>query len=164
MSRFRVVGCDPGPIPGIVVLDFTDGQLVNANAIQCTVDIAGELVMSQAWAVTMPVLVQVETFVLGHRSSRSSTPKAGKVARELHDYLVSDLGTRVDWTGKGSRVFSRNAARVKAWATDDRLAAAELLEPTKGMTHARDAARHALFCAVHDGGIPDPISKKWSTR
>jgi hypothetical protein len=53
---------------------------------------------------------------------------------------------------------------VKPWATDERLAAAGLLDPTKGMRHARDAARHALFCAVRDFGLPDPLSAKARTR
>jgi hypothetical protein len=48
---------------------------------------------------------------------------------------------------------------VKPWATDERLEAAGLLDLTKGMRHARDAARHALFTAVKDGGVPDPLSK-----
>ena len=40
------------------------------------------------------------------------------------------------------------------------MAAAGLLEPTKQLRHARDAARHALFAAVADCGIPDPLSRK----
>jgi hypothetical protein len=61
---------------------------------------------------------------------------------------------------RGARWFQRPAAHVKPWATDERLEAAGLLEATKGMRHARDAARHALFAACKDGGIPDPLSKR----
>lgn len=54
----------------------------------------------------------------------------------------------------------RSASDVKPWATDDRLKKAGLYEMTNKMIDARDAARHALFCAVHDCGLPDPLSRK----
>jgi hypothetical protein len=57
-------------------------------------------------------------------------------------------------------VFLRNASLVKTWATDKRLAAAGLLDATKGMQHARDASRHALYAAVHTGMARDPLSTK----
>jgi hypothetical protein len=57
-------------------------------------------------------------------------------------------------------VFLRAAALVKPWATDRRLTAAGLLDPTAGMGHARDAARHALYAAVHLQLTTDPLSKK----
>jgi hypothetical protein len=47
---------------------------------------------------------------------------------------------------------------VKPWATDKRLTAAGLLAMTAKMADARDACRHALYTAVHDAGIPDPLS------
>jgi hypothetical protein len=53
---------------------------------------------------------------------------------------------------------------VKPWAVDKRLHAAGLLDMTAGMRHARDAARHALFCAVKDYGLPDPLSSKAGAR
>jgi hypothetical protein len=53
---------------------------------------------------------------------------------------------------------------VKPWATDTRLAAAGLMEPTTGMRHARDAARHALFAAVKTYGLPDPLSARAGAR
>lgn len=159
MSGLRVIGVDPGPTPGIVVLDIDRGRVAFSGAFQCSAEMAAQLVMSQAWGVTMPVLVQVETFVVGHRSSRSSTPQAGRVTRELADFLVSDLNSRENWLG---RVVSRSAANVKPWATDARLEAAGLLKVAKPVgRHAVDAARHALFCAVHDGSLPDPLSKQW---
>ena len=54
----------------------------------------------------------------------------------------------------------RSAADVKPWATDDRLKAAGLYEITAKMRDARDGARHALFAACHDAGLPDPLSRK----
>jgi hypothetical protein len=61
-------------------------------------------------------------------------------------------------------VFTRAAALVKPWATDKRLHAAGLLDATKGMQHARDASRQALYAAVHMGVTPDPLSRKAVAR
>jgi hypothetical protein len=58
------------------------------------------------------------------------------------------------------QVCLRTAAVAKAWATDIRLGRTGLLDETKGMTHARDAARHALYTACKEGNIPDPLSRK----
>jgi hypothetical protein len=55
---------------------------------------------------------------------------------------------------------TRTAALVKPWATDKRLVAAGLLDITRGLPHARDGARHALFSAHHDSGAPDPLSSR----
>jgi hypothetical protein len=52
------------------------------------------------------------------------------------------------------------AKRAKEWATDARLEAVFLAEDLKGMRHARDAARHALFLAASSGAIHDPLSRK----
>jgi hypothetical protein len=54
----------------------------------------------------------------------------------------------------------RPAAMVKPWATDERLKAAGLWDMTAKMVDARDAARHALYAACHDAGLPDPLSKR----
>jgi hypothetical protein len=107
-----------------------------------------------------PTIVGVERFVLGAKSYRSGSP--GGVTRDLVGQLIEAFNDH-DSTADGrlgGRFFQRNASQVKAWATDARLDAAGLLAATKGMTHARDAARHALFAAVHDGGIPDPLSQR----
>jgi hypothetical protein len=52
----------------------------------------------------------------------------------------------------------RPAAAVKPRATDTRLDRAGLLAPTRGMPHARSAARHALYAAVPAGLLADPLS------
>lgn len=172
MTDLRVVGVDPGPVPGIVVLDFVDDhasvsptffpkwRLHSAQALQCSYGLAPQLVESLLDDLpSSRIRVQVERFVAGHRASRSSTPSAGRITRDLVSILTQVVADR------HVRVVARSAAAVKPWATDARLEATGLLTVAKPVgRHAVDAARHALFCAVHDGGIPDPLSKKWSAR
>lgn len=156
------IGVDPGPVPGIVVLRV-DGASVTAHALQCTAGIAAALVdhlladaveaTHHEYAVTgAGVVLAVEKFVVGKASMRSG--RDGMVTRDLVGQLQRVAALR------GVRYVERSASQVKPWATDDRLAHARLLEPTKGMRHSRDAARHALFAAVHDGALPDPLSRK----
>ena len=161
MTAVRVIGVDPGPTPGIVLVRFNDGPFGVAHVVQCTHLIAPEIFrMLLGIDSRTPTIVGIERFVIGRKSMRSG--QVGEVTRDLigslqeafEDHDSTEAGRL------GGRFFQRNASQVKAWATDERLDAAGLLTATKGMTHARDGARHALFAAVHDGGIPDPLSKK----
>lgn len=148
-----IVGVDPGQTTGIATLlslDVTPDE--NPQLIQCTHGVALQIVrglLDNAW-VDRRVLA-IERFVVGPRSSRSSSPKAGVVTRELIG-LLQMLGE-----GRGALVVQRSASDVKPWATDKRLSAAGLL--VKGMPHAADAARHALYSATKDAGLPDPLSR-----
>jgi hypothetical protein len=150
----RVIGIDTGPIPGIVRLHLDAGRLREVEALQCTWPLASLLVASllddnhSEWPLT---LVAVERFAIGAKSKASG--RAGRITRDLVGQLQMVAQEH------GARYVERTASEVKPWATDIRLAHAGLLEPTKGMTHARDAGRHALFAAVKDGGLPDPLSK-----
>lgn len=158
MTAVRVIGVDPGPTPGIVLLRFNGGPFGIAHVVQCTHLIAPSIfkMLLEIDPVT-PTIVGIEKFVM--RGKYAGT-KAGGVTQDL----IGELRTVVLFEGRaGGRFFERTASEVKAWATDDRLQAAGLIDATKGMTHARDAARHALFAAVKDGGIPDPLSKKART-
>lgn len=161
MTELRVIGVDAGPVPGVMVLDYSYripavAVLERAEALQCTAGLLAELLtgLLRAEDPFRHTLVQVEAFVVGNRTHRSSTPGAGKATREVVEEVKALCAT---WE---TRCYERTASQVKAWATDNRLAGARLLEPTKGLRHARDAARHALFCAVRDGGAPDPLSKR----
>lgn len=149
-----VVGIDPGPTPGVVGLNLTL-TIVNADVVQCR-DKTLVPVLNGLWDwYGSEMRLYVEQFVIGPRSARSRTPSGGKATRDLINEITR-------WAGQHAvRVPTlRQASEVKAWATDARLEAARLLELTKGMPHARDAARHALFAAVKDHGLPDPLSKR----
>lgn len=169
MTDLRVIGVDPGPTPGIVLLDyanlhrghqvfFPNWRLERVEAIQCTAGVLEEVLrplVTSNLPLTAKVLVAAEKFIVGNRTHRSSTPQAGRQTAEQVEELKALCEA---WETK---LYLRRAADVKPWATaGTRLAQAGLLEPTKGLTHARSAAWHALFCAVHDGGVPDPLSAK----
>lgn len=160
MSALRVIGIDPGPIPGFVMLDYAAG-VATVDVVQCSWRTASTVLLALLEDRPVAVTVQIEQFVVGRRSSRSSTASAGAITRDLIGSLQTVWADH-DATPNGrlgGHWFVRNAAAVKPWATDARLDAAGLLEATKGMRHARDAARHALYAAVHDGGMSDPLSK-----
>lgn len=156
-AALRVIGIDPGPIPGLTVLDVADGELTGVEALQCTHRLLPVLLEALVGETGNGTLVATETFVVRGRAARSSSAGAGAVTREALNELRSLV------PALGAEYRERAAAHVKPWATDLRLANAGLLEPTKGMRHARDAGRHALFAAVRDGGMPDPLSKSTTT-
>lgn len=154
------IGIDPGPIPGIVMLWPHGGgrRRLEIDVVQCSESAApavlwGLLDSNRSLLGKAPCLVQIERFVVGSRSGRSSTAGAGAATRDLVGRLQGEAENQPN-----VKVVLRSASEVKPWATDVRLEAAGLLEATKGMRHARDAARHALFAAVKDGGVPDPLS------
>lgn len=155
------IGVDPGPIPGIVHLWPYPGRL-EVDVVQCSDQTAPGLL----WSLIVnaradlrsrfdaPVLIQIERFVVGSRTARSSTQSASSRTRDLVHRLTSESEKQPNVS-----VVLRSASEVKPWATDERLAAVGLLEAVKGMRHAKDAARHALFAAVKAGALPDPLSR-----
>lgn len=157
------IGVDPGPVPGFVVLNRR-GHTFDVEAVQCTASTA--LCMLETLLNdfrpslgSAPACVQIEDFVVRRAASKSG--RAGAVTRALVGRLEREAGGHQD-----VKVVTRSAAQVKPWATDERLKAVktggtDLLDVVSHVgRHARDAARHALFCAVHDGGIPDPLSTR----
>lgn len=150
-----VIGVDPGVTTGIVAIayrDSGDGRPV-PMVLQCHHDSA--LFFVDAILAHHPGYTRwlaIEQFVVGTRASRSSTSGAGRITRDLIGGLSQTL------VGVSLKVHA--AGLVKPWATDKRLEAAGLLEATKEMRHARDAARHALFCAVKQSITPDPLSTR----
>lgn len=159
MNRTRIIGIDPGPTPGMVELVYTDRKLIDTHVVQCSLGIASAVFLAliaerstKAWDTT----VQIERFVIGRRSARSSTASAGAQTRDLVGALQHEAEQL------GAACILQNAGTVKPWATDLRLEAAGLLAATRGMAHARDAGRHALYAACSAAGLPDPLSKEWS--
>lgn len=153
MSAYvRVIGIDPGPTPGIVRLHAQDGRLVErwTHVVQCSHNVTAEILGAFLAGGEYRTIVQVERFVVRGRATPDQSLTRDLVG--LVQFVVEDVG---------ARYLERGASQVKPWATDERLAAAGLLDATTGMRHARDAARHALFAAVKDGGLPDPLSKEY---
>lgn len=152
MTATIVVGIDPGPTTGIAALPFSgtdamgDPMVLQCDHFSALFFIRSLVDEHQQYA---PMLA-VEQFVIGGRSGRSGNAHAGQITRNLIGALSAEFL---------ADVVLRAAGQVKPWATDRRLAAAGLTGPTTGMNHARDAARHALFAAVHSGISRDPMSK-----
>lgn len=143
-----VIGIDPGPTVGLALLGMSGEPLI----VQCN------------WAAFDDVLIAltpnwhdvglaVEQFVTGRLTPRANDPGATRAARAVIDRCQHYAREHA------FLCYLRSAAAVKPWATDERLAAVGLLAPTKGMPHARDAARHALFTGVKEFGWADPLSK-----
>jgi hypothetical protein len=149
---------DPGPTPGIVRLTYSDDRdLLMVDVVQCSAHTALDLleVLLRVPAGT-EVYFQGEKFVVGKGSYRTGSP--GARTRDM----VGSAVTMVQ-SGRLCVVTLRSASQAKQWATDKRLDAAGLLGEVKGMQHAKDAARHALYTAVAEGKVPDPLSRKAKT-
>lgn len=146
-----VLGADPGPTTGLAAISITNTRITDVNLMQVTHGIARPLV---AWLLSSAhadrIVFAVERFVVGPRAARSATPEAGRITRDLVGALHALAHAR------DARVIQRSAADVKPWATDVRLKAIGL-EVFKGMPDAKDAARHALYSAVRDCSLPDPL-------
>lgn len=156
-----IIGIDPGPTPGLVGLGTRcrAGEktpfLASVDTVQCSHSVLIS-VLDGLWdSWNSAVRLAVEQFVVGPRASRSRTSSAGVATREL----INEIERWAKLHSLPEPVL-RRAADVKPWATDTRLHAAGLLLPMRGLQHARDAARHALFSAVKDHGLPDPLSQK----
>ena len=155
-----VVGVDPGQTTGLFAVElYGTGPRGDLYSEPIAAQVAGPGVLPILGALLdrcgdARLIVAVETFVVGPRAARSSTAGAGALARALVAEILALARTR------GADIAARPAAAVKPWATDKRLAAAGWADACKGMGHARDAARHALFTAVHAGLLRDPLSAK----
>lgn len=164
MSASICLGVDPGPIPGTVGLLIEDGRITDVQLAQTSAGIVGLTVggIVMRWkghpeivdARDAQVLIGVERYVVGHRSSRSSTAGASSTTRDMVG-VIERCGHELN-----AMVVQRNASQVKAWATDERLERAGIEIP-KGMRHTRDAARHCLMAACHAELLPDPLSKTY---
>ena len=128
-----VVGVDPGPDPGMVVLLCQSGRLLRVDVLK------SEAALDDAMATA--ALVSLERFVIGRgtvRKTRGGTEATldmiGRVKADAHRH--------------GVRLVSMPAGAVKPWATNAKLKAWGALVPGD---HHRDAARHALFAAVRAG-------------
>ena len=147
-----IVGIDPGPIVGVCLLRTPDSagrpDVWHAEIAQITP--SGLWALIAGWQEAYRIrAVAAETFVIGPRAARLNAPGASRTTRDVLGGLAMALPPEI-------QRIERRAVDVKAWATDTRLKAAGLLDQTKGMRHARDATRHALYCACRDFGARIP--------
>jgi hypothetical protein len=148
-----ILGVDPGGTTGIALLDG-DGGAVLLQSTREGVLTAVEALFRRTVDQGSDVALAVERFVAGPRSGKLATPAGATIARAL-------IGELTAWAKATDVViYLRSAGEVKPWATDARLKAAGISH--RGMPHALDAARHALFTGVKAYGMPDPLSRRGS--
>lgn len=144
-----IIGADPGANVGFAILYVAQGILIGREFEQRAHDEAPEYLRAAlSRNPDARCRLAIERYVVRRRASRvkGGNESTRRVTFELI-LLARD---------HGAQVATRSAAQVKAWATNDRLAAAELFKGTVGLRHARDATRHALFEAVAIGLLDDP--------
>jgi hypothetical protein len=160
VREVAVLGADPGPTTGLLLAawDRESLELAECLALECTASMAPKLL---ALLLSTPYgrLVRaagIEAFV-----ARGRSQSLRGVSTAAMNAVISEL--TVVLAGAGVPVRARPAGLVKPWATGRRLAVAGLAAPTEKFTDARDAARHALFTACEECGLPDPLSAVWRT-
>ena len=131
----QVMGIDPGPKPGVALLQIAGSVVVHAGRLRP--DQVPDLIPAVE-------LVSTERFVLGRGTARKT--KAGSL--ETLAYIEQ---VRAWAHAAGVRLVEYPAGVVKPWATDDRLRAFGCYVTGD---HDRDAARHALFAAVRSNLLP----------
>jgi hypothetical protein len=131
----QVLGIDPGPKPGAVLVQVAGGLVVHAGALR------PDQIESMIPAAD---LVSLERFIVGRGTLRKT--KAGTV-----ETLAQIEQFRAAAQAAGVRLVQYPAGTVKPWATDERLRAYGCYVAGD---HHRDAARHALFAAVRSGLLP----------
>src|SRR5690606_29266587 len=113
VSTKVVVGIDPGPVTGLVRLDWSPGTPPRVFFAQADPDSARELVGS--WVRHGDnVRLAVEDYVIGNQTMKAGSQEAQRQTRDM-----------LSWVRVTHRAASvRKAAEVKPWATDKRLEAA----------------------------------------
>jgi hypothetical protein len=157
-----VIGIDPGPRPGAVALRYSPPDAITGirvvtswpAVVQCTSNVLLVCVRAILPTDVQKIIIGYEDFVIGRKTARTANRGASKET-------VQQCGMIETLAGADHRIIIRKhtASDVMTWAIDERLDRVELLALTKGMTHARAAARHALYTAKKVILAPDPLSK-----
>ena len=139
-GQARIVGIDPGPAPGLVVLTTYDGRITAVTKLDGpALDFRGlDEQLAQSSVVSM------ERFVIGRGTARKTKAGTEKTLAQIAE--VRALCVRM-----GARLVQFPAGVVKPWATDNRLRAYGCYVTGD---HDRDAVRHALYAAVRAGYLP----------
>lgn len=144
-----VLGIDPGGVTGLCLL------WQGSTGLGCIAWQIGKLespalvsIIADRQETHGKLFVVCEAFVMGRASHRGDR-SGGQRARDLIGAVSSVSAPHT----------FRSAAHVKPWATDRRLDAAVGASTFRGLPHAKDAGRHALYAAVHDLGWLDPLAR-----
>lgn len=162
-----VVGLDPGPTTGMAFLDYhqlpgglwspvPEALLLQAEGNAAVLVL--EAMLKGRYGPDRPVAGRfgsVERFVTGRSAGTGS--RASDPTRQLVMMLTECLQLY------GYAAKLRSAADVKPWASDKRLIRAGIATAGSGI-HGKlrdgyDGGRHALFCAVQDARMPDPLAR-----
>ena len=141
-----IVGIDPGPEPGVVVLWCSDGAVVHAD----THADPWVTLRNLQWNSGMPELlvwVAIEQTIVGRGTARKT--RAGSM-----ETITQAEALRDAVRAHGLPLQFLPADRVKPIVTDARLRRFGVW----GMLsthHQRDAARHAVFMGVKYGALDD---------
>lgn len=157
MSELQVVsviGVDPGVTTGISFIDYIDKRI--AGTMQLQVDHASavallELILGRWYNSNVIVQrwAQVEPFKTGQ--SAGAKGDAAEITRQQAFILGETLQVH------GYHTELRKKGDIDTWGSNKRLEKAGIIRQLDGMRHANDASRHALYCAVHDAHMPDPL-------
>lgn len=152
-----VIGVDPGPWTGIVMLKYTaTGVLATYPAVlEVSYHIVPEVIHGLYLPPPVKIVIGYEPFVIGALSAKSGHAVAGRITRDVCGQLeaLADLSGRI-------HVVSHTAALISGWASTERLRTLGLDVMTKNYRHANSAAKHAMYTATKAAGIPDPLSKR----
>lgn len=148
-SYHSVLGIDPGKTTGMGLVAY-DPEDPNGYSVHWLGEIPTRIEVYGIALASDAHLVAIERFISGPRAAMGKDRVAADTARSI----VSDV------LALERNVIVRNAADVKRWATDRRLASAGLLAPTAEYSnHGRDAVRHALYSLVSGFHCPDPMGR-----
>lgn len=155
-----ILGGDPGDTTGYLLGAWgrDSGKVIAAQAYSCDIGAAPHLLsmLLQAFPGLVDALA-LEAFDTRQRGARL----AGTNPTAIREVIETLRGIAV--RNGITHVAARPPGHVKPWAqAGTRFEASGLSKITSKMADAKDAGKHALFCAVHDFGIPDPLSKRTS--
>lgn len=143
-----ILGIDPGGTTGLCVVSWGPTWAWNRpwQVKNITPDQLVKIITDERDRARRDLIVACEAFVpsRGHRSTAGP-----RLTRDLIGAALS-VDTKL--------TVVRPAGQVKPWATDKRLVVFGM-NALRGLPHAADAARHALYAGVHDLGWPDPLLK-----
>jgi hypothetical protein len=160
VTRLSVFACDPGPTTGIARLEYPS---LDTAPIVTLLQVEGNSVLDVlSWLLSGieancdysdRKLAAIERFVTNR--SAGSRGKDADFTRELIP-RVEDL-----FKDHAYQIFRQSPAEVKPWAIDKRLV--KITPQVKASIHGKsrdafDALRHGLYCAVRNGGAPDPLA------